>query len=102
MSTFRPENILSTGIQFKSDAFVVIIKTSWNASVLDALESGCINVLESQKVDYKLYAPDGTIYKTIKINIPNKSKDYLSRAYKNWETVKKPGHVHSDYYDMLF
>jgi phosphorylcholine metabolism protein LicD len=55
-----------------------------------------------QKVDYKLYAPDGTIYKTIKINIPNKSKDYLSRAYKNWETVKKPGHVHSDYYDMLF
>jgi len=59
MSTFRPENILSTGIQFKSDAFVVIIKTSWNASILDALELGCINVLESQKVAYKVITVPG-------------------------------------------
>ena len=59
MSTFRPENILSTGIQFKSDAFVVIIKTSWNASILDALELGCINVLELQKVAYKVITVPG-------------------------------------------
>jgi 6,7-dimethyl-8-ribityllumazine synthase len=59
MSTFRPENTLSTGIQFKTDAFVVIIKTSWNASILDALELGCINVLESQKVAYKVITVPG-------------------------------------------
>ena len=55
-----------------------------------------------QKVPYKLYAPDGTIYKEIQISIPNKSKDYLNRAYNNWETSMIPGYVHSEYYDLIF
>ncbi len=55
-----------------------------------------------QKVPFKLYAPDGTIYKEIKVNIPNKSKDYLDRAYKNWNSNMKPTHIHSDYYNLIF
>ncbi len=55
-----------------------------------------------QKVSFKLYAPDGTIYKEIKVNIPNKSKDYLNRAYKNWDSKMIPTHVHSDYYNLIF
>jgi len=55
-----------------------------------------------QKVPFKLYAPDGTVFKEIQVSIPNKSKDYLNRAYKNWETVKAPTHVHSDYYHIMY
>ncbi len=84
MSTFRPENILSTGIQFKSDAFVVIIKTSWNASILDALELGCINVLESQKVAYKVINVPGAfeipfaIQKTWHSSLDNKPSAFIA------------------------
>lgn len=55
-----------------------------------------------QKVPFKLYAPDGTIYKEIKVIIPNQSEKYLDRAYKNWQTVKTATHSHSNYYKLLF
>ena len=32
----------TTGILLKRDAFVVIIKTEWNAHVTDLLEDGCV------------------------------------------------------------
>jgi 6,7-dimethyl-8-ribityllumazine synthase len=51
MSVNRPENISSTGIQVKKDAFVVIIRTEWNDEILSALESGSRKVLE----DYQVY-----------------------------------------------
>jgi len=51
MSVNRPENISSTGIQVKKDAFVVIIRTEWNEEILSALESGSRKVLN----DYQVY-----------------------------------------------
>ena len=42
----------TTGIQLK-DAFVVIVKTEWNAHVVDVLEEGCIKVLKDNAVKYK-------------------------------------------------
>jgi phosphorylcholine metabolism protein LicD len=55
-----------------------------------------------QKVSYYLYDIYGKKFKEIKINIPNKSKQYLDRAYKNWETIKKPTHSHSKYTKLMF
>jgi len=51
MSVNRPENISSTGIQVKKDAFVVIIRTEWNDEILSALETGSRKVLD----DYQVY-----------------------------------------------
>jgi 6,7-dimethyl-8-ribityllumazine synthase len=33
------------GIPFKKDAFVVIVRTDWNAQIVDDLEKGCIEKL---------------------------------------------------------
>jgi 6,7-dimethyl-8-ribityllumazine synthase len=51
MSVNRPENISSTGIQVKKDAFVVIIRTEWTDEILSALETGSRKVLD----DYQVY-----------------------------------------------
>jgi 6,7-dimethyl-8-ribityllumazine synthase len=48
----------TTGIQLK-DAFVVIVKTSWNTEVVDELELGCIKVLKAKGVDYKVIEVPG-------------------------------------------
>lgn len=54
-----------------------------------------------QTVSYILYDIYGNKFKEINIKIPNKSKIYLDRAYKNWENIKKPTHIHSDYYKLM-
>lgn len=40
----------STGILPKN-AFVVIVRTAWNASIVDALEAGCVKVLRANGVN---------------------------------------------------
>jgi len=52
MSSNSPEKTFTTGIPLKKDAFVVIIKTEWNASIVDELEKGCIQVLKDNKITY--------------------------------------------------
>jgi phosphorylcholine metabolism protein LicD len=55
-----------------------------------------------ESVSYYLYDIYGIKNDGIKIKIPNKSKKYLDRIYKNWETIKTPTHSHSKYYKLLF
>ena len=47
------------GIRLKKDAFVVIIKTEWNAVVVDALEEGCINVLQENNISFTVLEVPG-------------------------------------------
>lgn len=53
-------------------------------------------------VPFILYDINGNKFKEINIKIPNQSTKYLDRAYKNWEIVKKPSHIHSEYYKLMF
>ncbi|MBO9660142.1 MAG: 6,7-dimethyl-8-ribityllumazine synthase [Chitinophagaceae bacterium] len=39
-----------TGILSMEDACVVLVKTEWNAAIIDELERGCVRVLEQHKV----------------------------------------------------
>ena len=48
-----------TGIQLTKDACVVIIRTEWNANVLDVLEAGCVKVLKEYGVSYKIIIVPG-------------------------------------------
>lgn len=59
MSVNSPENTSSTGIQINKDAFVVIIRTEWNASILDELESGCCKVLNQFQVPFNVITVPG-------------------------------------------
>lgn len=43
------------------DAFIVIIKTEWNASIVDELEKGCIQVLEKKNIAYTTITVPGAV-----------------------------------------
>src|SRR6478672_6045584 len=64
-----------TGILSK-DAFIVLVKTEWNAAIVDELERGCINKLK-----------DSGIKKIIPVTVPGAVE--ISFAIKNyWEHSK--------------
>ena len=45
---------IDTGI-LQKDAFIVIVRTEWNAAIVDKLEEGCIKILQQYKMNnYKV------------------------------------------------
>ncbi len=50
---------------------------------------------------FKLFLPNGDVYKEIKVKIPNKSKEYLHRCYPKWDTNIVINNPHSNYYRYL-
>jgi 6,7-dimethyl-8-ribityllumazine synthase len=79
-SNTDPKNKLlhiETGIQTKKNAFVVLVKTEWNASIVDELEKGCISELKKNSVK-----------KIISITVPGAFE--IPFAVKRfWDTYKK-------------
>lgn len=49
---------LNAGILPK-DACVVIVRTEWNAAIIDKLEEGCIKVLQQQGIAWKIVTVPG-------------------------------------------
>jgi hypothetical protein len=54
-----------------------------------------------QKMDFKLYLPDGKIYDTVKVSIPNKSNEFLDRIYENWQNTYKISNSHCFLYNVF-
>lgn len=52
MASAGNQEIIPTGTFHKKGACVVIIKTEWNQSIVDELENGCRQVLESNNVTH--------------------------------------------------
>lgn len=70
------DNLLNTaGIRLPKDACVVIVRTEWNAPILDKLEEGCVKVLEQHKACFKSITVPGAF------EIPFAIKNY-------WEAHK--------------
>jgi 6,7-dimethyl-8-ribityllumazine synthase len=44
----------TTGIRLSKDACIVIVRTEWNAPVIDLLEKGCTEVLKENNVCFKV------------------------------------------------
>lgn len=53
MALSSSEIINTTGIQLPKDACIVIVRTEWNAHIVDILEAGCIEVLKQHQVHYR-------------------------------------------------
>lgn len=47
------------GIHLPTDAFVVIVRTAWNAEIVDKLESGCLQVLDKKNIPYRVITVPG-------------------------------------------
>ena len=67
----------TTGIHLTKDAFVVIIKTEWNAHVISILEEGCTKILDQHQINYKILEVPGAF------EIPFAVKKYWNTAKEN-------------------
>jgi 6,7-dimethyl-8-ribityllumazine synthase len=61
MAISTSELINTSGIQLNKDACVVIVRTEWNAPVIDKLQEGCIRILEEKGIRYKVIEVPGAI-----------------------------------------
>lgn len=50
MADISNSKLLNTGIPQVKDACIVLVKTEWNAAIVDELEKGCREILERQEV----------------------------------------------------
>ena len=66
------------GIRKLKDALVILVKTEWNAHIVDELESGCMKVLDKYDVRWKTITVPGAIEIPFTIN----------QAYKHFEKAK--------------
>jgi 6,7-dimethyl-8-ribityllumazine synthase len=67
---------IDKGIHKLKDAFVVMVKTEWNAAIVDELENKCIEVLHRYNVSTKTIVVPGAI------EIPFAIKQYWQLASK--------------------
>ena len=88
---------LNKGIPVTEDAFVVMVKTEWNAHIVDELEAGCIRQLDAAGVQFKTLVVPGAfeIPFAIKFNAEN-GKDNAD-AYIALATVIRGDTPHFDY-----
>ena len=64
----------TTGIRIKKDAFVVMVKTEWNAHIVSRLEEGCIGVLKENHIAFKTVEVPGAF------EIPFAVKHYWNKT----------------------
>ena len=60
MASQGNEKLLSKGI-LKEDAFIVIVKTEWNAHITDELEAGCIKVFNEHNIQWETLVVPGAV-----------------------------------------
>ena len=69
------ENLYTvTGIQLPPGACVVIVRTEWNAEIVDELQKGCMEIFSQYKIDYKVINVPGAF------EIPFAIKTYWSNS----------------------
>lgn len=68
-------NLSAAGIQIPKDACIVLVRTEWNASSVDKLESGCRKILDQHNIACKVITVPGAV------EIPFGIKAY-------WDTFK--------------
>ncbi|HOZ98510.1 MAG TPA: 6,7-dimethyl-8-ribityllumazine synthase [Niabella sp.] len=53
---------------FKRDAFIVLVKTEWNAAIVDELENGCMNILREHQARVEVLTVPGCVEIPFAIN----------------------------------
>ncbi|GAB3426275.1 6,7-dimethyl-8-ribityllumazine synthase [Niabella aquatica] len=101
MASTGNSNLLNTntGI-FKQDAFIVLIKTEWNAGVVDELEAGCLRILQQNNARVETLIVPGCVEIPFAVNRHwNRSKQLLDEphAYITLGCVIQGDTPHFDY-----
>ena len=100
MSVNSDQLLNTTGIQLPKDACIVIIRTEWNAEVLDKLEAGCKKILDENNVCFKVITIPGAFeipFAIKKYWEIHKYKDDRPHAFIALACVIRGGTPHFDY-----
>ena len=87
----------TTGIRIPQDAFVIIIRTEWNAHVVDLLEEGCRKVLDMHNIAYSVITVPGAFEIGYAINQYAKHASRKASAFIALGCVIKGDTPHFDY-----
>lgn len=88
---------LNKGIPALQDAFVVIVKTEWNAHIIDRLEEGCIKVLQASGVQSKTIVVPGAFEIPFAIKAFHANSSQTADAFIALGTVIRGDTPHFDY-----
>lgn len=88
---------LNEGIPVIRDAFVVIIKTEWNAHIINKLLSGAKKILKKQKIDYKIITVPGAFEIAFAVKSYAENHAKKADAFITLGTVIRGGTPHFDY-----
>jgi 6,7-dimethyl-8-ribityllumazine synthase len=88
---------LNKGIPVLQDAFVFIVKTEWNAHIIDRLEEGCINVLEANGIGHKTVVVPGAFEIPFAVNQLYRNGKEAADAFIALGTVIRGDTPHFDY-----
>jgi 6,7-dimethyl-8-ribityllumazine synthase len=89
--------VLNEGIPNIKDAFVVIIKTEWNAHIIDQLEEGCVRALKASGVKSKTIVVPGAFEIPFAIKFHHANNTEHPNAYIALGTVIRGDTPHFDY-----
>jgi 6,7-dimethyl-8-ribityllumazine synthase len=88
---------LNKGIPIIKDAFVVIVKTEWNETIVNKLEAGCKKVFRAQGTKVKVLIVPGAVEIPFAIKQHYTYSDVVPDAYITLGTVIRGDTPHFDY-----
>jgi 6,7-dimethyl-8-ribityllumazine synthase len=88
---------LSKGIPQLKDAFVVIVKTEWNAPIVNKLEAGCKKVLKENGIRSKTLIVPGAVEIPFAVKRYSESSEIKADAFITLGTVVRGDTPHFDY-----
>jgi len=88
---------LNKGIPGLKDAFVVIVKTEWNAHIIDRLEKGCKKMLKASGVKTKTIVVPGAFEIPFAIKMLHANSRQPADAFIALATVIRGDTPHFDY-----
>jgi 6,7-dimethyl-8-ribityllumazine synthase len=101
MSTVNSSDLYNTaGIQLPKDASVVLVRTEWNADIVNKLEEGCIKILNQHKIKFKILIVPGAFEIPFGVKIywdQHKDKNDKPAAFITLGCVLRGDTPHFDY-----
>ena len=88
---------LNKGIPQIKDAFIVIVKTEWNAPIVDKLEKGCKKILKQAGAKSTTLVVPGAVEITFAVKAYVESDKRTADAFITLGTVIRGGTPHFEY-----
>ncbi|MBS1579434.1 MAG: 6,7-dimethyl-8-ribityllumazine synthase [Bacteroidetes bacterium] len=88
---------LHKGIPVLKDAFVIIVKTEWNAAIVNKLEAGCKKIFKANNIQHKTITVPGAVEIPFAVKQHYTYSNPMPDAYIVLGTVIKGDTPHFDY-----